>query len=247
MTRSGHPDAHTVLERINGARGELVLRRRQSDRGEVFELISNGVFLMDSAEVSTELALAHEGIAPLKDRSSLRILVGGLGLGYTLAAALQVPRVVEAVVVELEAAIVRWVSGPLGHLSGYPLRDPRVKVREEDLISYLKRTGDAFDALMIDVDNGPEFIVHPENIWLYTLEGLRCIHDRLTPGGVVTVWSSERSPLLLERMATAFAQVQELSFPLERERHRFLYYLYQGTRATEPPHPAGAPATTHTP
>lgn len=223
-----------ILERIRRPRGELVLRARdvnESDgsRKTVYEIISNGVFLIDSRESRTEKALGYLGLEPLGDRRNLRVLVGGLGLGYTLASVLETPEVAVVTVVELEEAIFRWVAGPLRMLAQDPLSDPRVVRVVADIVPYMKERAEIFDTILLDVDNGPDFTVHSSNHWLYEKTGLRAIKARLSSGGVLTTWSSSEAPALLEAMRVVFGRVEEHWIPTTRENHRFDYYLYRAT------------------
>jgi spermidine synthase len=119
------------------------------------------------------------------------VLVGGLGMGYTLAAALRhLGPDAELVVAELVPAVVRWNREFIGGYAGHPLQDSRVTVREGDIARILKRERESFDAILLDVDNGPEGLTHRANDWLYSDAGLSAAHDTLRPGGVLAVWSA---------------------------------------------------------
>jgi spermidine synthase len=200
-----------IVERTDGRCGELVLRRD----GEQFEIIANGVFLMDTRGGRSERLL----VTAAADRMPRpgRILVGGLGVGFSLAAALAHPAVTAVHVVEREPAVVRWNLGPLAHHHGDALRDPRVTVHEADLVEWLAsaRAG-SLDALCLDVDNGPDWLVDPGNEWLYTEAGLRAAERALAPAGVLAVWSAARSAALVDLLSTLFADVTTLPVPVER-------------------------------
>lgn len=159
-------------------------------RGEDYVIRLQGLDLMTSRVHGSEDALASLACAPLTERPGVRVLVGGLGMGYTLAAALQhlgPDAVVE--VAELVAAVVEWNRGPLGHLAGEPLDDPRTRIRQTDLAALLRTENNAYDAIMNDVDNGPDGLLRAENRWLYSPRGLTATMRALRPGGVLTVWS----------------------------------------------------------
>ncbi len=143
----------------------------------------------------------------LADRPTPRVLVGGLGMGFTLAAALSDlgPRA-QVIVAELVPEVVKWNRGPLGDLANHPLRDPRVTVREIDVATVLEAERHAYDAILLDVDNGPEGITRSGNDWLYGKAGLSATSKALRPGGVLAVWSASPDRAFARRLrATGFA------------------------------------------
>ncbi len=159
-------------------------------RGAEFSIRLAGLVLMTSRTHGSEEAIASLACEPLAGRPHTRILVGGLGMGYTLAAALRaVGADAQVEVAELSEAVVRWNRGPLAHLAGNPLEDPRVTVRIGDFAALLKREVRGYDAIMNDVDNGPDGLLLDSNQWLYSRAGLRAAYNALRPGGVLTIWS----------------------------------------------------------
>lgn len=165
--------------------------------------------LMSSRVFGSEEALAELGCSAVADREKARVLVGGLGMGYTLAAALRYVREdAEVAVAELVPAVVRWNREYLGGYAGHPLEDPRVTVREGDIARLLKREHAAFDAILLDVDNGPEGMTHRENDWLYGRAGLAAAWDCLRPGGVLAVWSAGPDRTFTERLRSAGFEVE---------------------------------------
>lgn len=221
-----------TVERCDTALGEWVLRRRVDPDGRlVFEIVANGAFLMDSREHGTEERLAEVAFDGLPRSGGLSVLVGGLGFGYTLRAVLDDDRVERVAVVEWAPAVVDWVRGPAAHLAGGPLEDSRVRVAVGDVWAFL---GDVrprpWDAVLLDVDNGPEFLVHEHNARLYFPPGLRRCREALRPGGRLALWSSERSPRCLADLRRVFGRATEHAFPVEREGRRFDYYVYAATR-----------------
>jgi len=186
--------------------GELQL----SQRGDDFFVSYNGKELMNSRMHGSEDLLAEFACKPIAGRPQARVLVGGLGLGYTLAAALAVVRKDAAVVVaELVPAVVRWNRSLCGHLAGHPLEDPRVSVDERDVCAVLKKARSGFDAVMLDVDNSPDSMTQESNDWLYGAKGLAAIYRALRPQGVLTVWSAAPDSSFGRRLGRAGFEVQE--------------------------------------
>ena len=147
--------------------------------------------LMSSIVHGSEEALASLACARLGGRPALRVLVGGLGMGFTAAAALRaVGADGRVVVAELIPAVVAWNRGPLAHLAGAPLSDPRLSVAVGDVADLLRTAVGAYDAILLDVDNGPRSMTTGSNNWLYTAAGLAKTRRALRPGGVLAVWSA---------------------------------------------------------
>jgi spermidine synthase len=192
----------TVLERVAGRCGELVLQRRDGH----YEIVANGVFLMDTRNSRSEqlqVTAAADRMPPPG-----RILIGGLGLGFSLAAALAHPGVSEVQVLEREPAVLRWNRGPLVPVNGDALRDPRVRTHEADVVQWLADApACALDAICLDVDNGPDWLLSPGNAWLYGDGGLRAAARVLSPDGVLTIWSATPAPALAARMEEYFTRV----------------------------------------
>ncbi|MFF4246443.1 spermidine synthase [Streptomyces sp. NPDC001822] len=180
-----------VLDRRDGPFGEVVLR----GRGEDFEIIANGCFLMDTSDGRSERLLVDAALAALPaDRPSPSVLIGGLGVGFSLARAAAEPRWGRIAVVEREQAVVDWhLDGPLGRISGAALADPRTEILRTDLVAHLRTATERYDALCLDIDNGPDWTVTEDNGNLYSPAGLTACRARLTPGGVLAVWSAQPS------------------------------------------------------
>jgi spermidine synthase len=206
----------TVLDRRAGVGGELVLR----SVGDHFEVIANGVFLMDTRNGESERLLISAAAARMP--AGGRMLVGGLGVGFSLRAAVDHPRVGAVVVVEREPAVIAWNRGPLRDVHGDALDDPSVTVVEADLVPWLA-CADQFDALCLDIDNGPEWTVTEGNAALYGDSGLRVLRSRLTPGGVLAVWSANASAPFEARLRTVFEDVQVLAVPVPRGEPDVVY------------------------
>ncbi|HWD06638.1 MAG TPA: spermidine synthase [Amycolatopsis sp.] len=208
-----------VLEVAHGAGGELVLRRD----GDALEVIENGVFLMDTRNGESERLLvtgAADLVAP-----GARLLIGGLGVGFSLRAALDHPSVGSVVVVEREPAVIAWNrTGPLAAVHGSALDDPRVEVIEADLVSWLASGPGTFDALCLDIDNGPEWTVTAGNASLYTESGVDTLAQLLRPRGVLAVWSASAAPAFTARLRARFADVRVVEVPVPRGEPDVLWF-----------------------
>jgi spermidine synthase len=165
----------------------ITLRRR----GHEFLLLADGRSLMPSTITGSEQALATIGCRHLAEARDARVLIGGLGMGFTVRAALDVlPPDATIVVAELVPEVKAWNEDVLAHLAGYPLRDPRVRVEIGDALQVVRATPDAFDAILLDVDNGPAEFAAEGNDALYSSAGLYSIRRALRPRGVLAVWSA---------------------------------------------------------
>ncbi|BDP41843.1 hypothetical protein DAETH_18120 [Deinococcus aetherius] len=165
--------------------------------------------LMNSRQHASEDALAHLACAVIAGRSSPHVLVGGLGMGFTLAAALgSLGPGATVTVAELVPEVVEWNRGPLGDCAGRPLEDPRTRVHVGDVAELLRTREAAFDAVLLDVDNGPEGMTHQANSWLYSPGGLAAARRTLRPGGVLAVWSATPDPRFTNRLRRAGFRVE---------------------------------------
>lgn len=219
------------LGRATGAHGELLLRRRTTADGERhLELVVDGVFAMDDVDTSTEEQLSTEALRRLPgDR--LTVLVGGLGLGCTAATALADPRVAAVEVVELQPALVGWAArGLLPSLAG--LSDRRLRLRVGDVAAALATGTGQWDAVLLDVDNGPGFLVHPANAELYRPPGLTTALTALRPGGVLAIWSSDPAPDLVATLGglPGAADVEQVLLPVRRDGRRYDYAVVLARR-----------------
>ncbi|WP_326699781.1 spermidine synthase [Streptomyces sp. NBC_01754] len=200
MTATDIPTPVT-LDRREGPYGEVVLR----ERGDDFEIIANGCFLMDTSDGRSERLLIDAALAALPDgRQDPAVLIGGLGVGFSLVRAAAEYRWGRIAVVEREQAIVDWhLDGPLGGISGAALADPRTEILRTDLVTYLHTTTERYDALCLDIDNGPDWTVTEDNGSLYAPAGLAACRVRLTPGGVLAVWSAQPSAAFEDALRNA--------------------------------------------
>ena len=179
-------------------------------RGSEYSIWVGNTELMSSRVHGSEDRLAELACRNVAHRRQPRILIGGLGMGFTLAAALRVLGSDTAITVaELIPAVVAWNRGPLADLAGRPLDDPRVVVREVDVALMLREKERAFDAIILDVDNGPEGLTRGGNDWLYGLSGLGAAFAALTPGGVLAIWSAHSDRAFAGRLSQCGFQVEE--------------------------------------
>jgi spermidine synthase len=198
---------------VPGNGGEICLYRR----GAEFSIRVGNRELMNSRVHGSEEALAELAYARVAGRPRPRILIGGLGMGFTLAATLRRLRPEGRVVVaELVPAVVAWNRGPLAALAGHPLQDARVAVREVDVAQILRETRQAYDAILLDVDNGPEGLARRENDWLYARPGLEAAHAALRPAGVLAVWSAAPNQVFAQRLRRVGFTVDEIQVPARR-------------------------------
>ena len=169
-----------------------------------FLILAGGKPLMSSRMHGSEEAMAEMACRQARVLESPTVLVGGLGMGFTLRATLDVLPVQSTVVVaELVAGVVEWNRGPLGHLANHPLRDRRVQVEVTPVDQLLKATKARFDVVQLDVDNGPSAFTTPGNGWLYTDPGLAATKRALKRGGTLAVWSAQEDRRFEQRLKHA--------------------------------------------
>ena len=175
------------IARAETARGDVVLRRRTSPTAaDVVELRVNGVFVMDTLETTSEIELAAQALDLVDEPAS--VLVGGLGLGFTLQRVLADVRVERAVVVEIEEPLIEWMrNGTVPHGPAL-LADSRATVVNADIAMAIAEARSTYDLVLLDVDNGPGYLVHEGNEAVYEEQFLRRCRDLLSPGGVLVVW-----------------------------------------------------------
>ncbi|MFF4018251.1 spermidine synthase [Streptomyces sp. NPDC001843] len=203
-----------VLDRRQGPYGEVVLRRH----GELLQIIANGCFLMDTSDGRSERLLVDAAYGALDGRPAPDVLIGGLGVGFSLAHAAADPRWGRITVVERERAVIDWhLDGPLSALSATALADPRTRIVEADLLAHVNETSATYDALCLDIDNGPDWTVTDDNGGLYSPAGLAGCAGILRPGGVLAVWSATPSPEFEDTLRNAgFRQVRTEEIPVAR-------------------------------
>jgi spermidine synthase len=200
---------------VPGGEGEMSLYAR----GEEFSIRVAGQELMNSRLYAVEDALAKLGCEQVRQRRAPCVLIGGLGMGYALATALRtLGRDARVVVAELVPAVVTWNETHLGHLAEHPLRDDRVTLERADVAAVMKQATAAFDAILLDVDNGPDGLTRASNDWLYGRAGLASAARALRPQGVLGVWSTGQEPAFVRRLRAAGFEVDERSAPSRGKR-----------------------------
>ena len=228
-----------ILATQVGPRGEVRLQRRtRGQEPPIEELIVNGVFAMDSSDPFSERALGAIALSVARGDGPIRVLVGGLGLGYTvreiIESADQETIDVSVDVVEIEGALIAWARAGVTATLGRVAADPRVRLYPADIGSVLvgRRQGPVgpWDAILLDVDNGPDFLIHGSNADLYAETGLRAAYARLAPGGIIAVWCQGPSDALLEVLSRIDPHPRENSFEVRRGERLFEYVIYVVTR-----------------
>lgn len=200
-------------------------------RGAEFSIRIGPMTLMTSREHASEEALAARALERCRAKRAPHVLIGGLGMGYTLAAALRVlPARAEVVVAELVPAVEEWNRGPLSHLAGHPLRDPRACVHIGDVSALLRGPVGVWDAALLDVDNGPSATIRDANARLYSDSGLLDVHAALRPGGVLAVWSSQSDAGFAKRLRRAGFRDEELRLPTRPGQKAKPHAVWMGLR-----------------
>jgi spermidine synthase len=201
------PWIHLDTAQVPDGGGDLRLMRR----GDEFSIMAGSISLMTSRRNGSEQTLATLVCDRLTTRAKQRVLIGGLGMGFTLGAALSALGPDARVVVsELVPAVVSWAKGPMAEIFGNSLTDPRASIEEEDVAKVIASASSSFDAILLDVDNGPEGLTRKANDALYQLPGLRAARAALRPRGILAVWSSGPNPRFTQRLRTSGFDVEEV-------------------------------------
>jgi spermidine synthase len=213
--------------RVPGADVELRLMRR----GDEFSMMLGPNELMNSRLSGSEEALATLVCRRIEAVKAPHLLIGGLGMGFTLRAALAVlGSEARIVVAELVPAVIAWARGPMAGIFGNSLNDPRASLVSADVVEMIRSHAAAFDAILLDVDNGPEGLVRKANDALYNLTGLKAIRRALRPGGVLAVWSSGPNPSFSRRLCDAGFDVNEVAVRATTKRKGARHVIWFATR-----------------
>ena len=220
---------YAEVARAASPRGDVILRARRSPGPpDVLELRVNGVFVMDTAETASEEALAEHALA--LTASPRAVLVGGLGLGFTARRVLADPMVTRVDVVEIEEALIGWTRDGTVPDHGL-LADPRVRLAHADIADYVRDAEPAaYDVVMLDVDNGPGYLVHDANAEVYRAPFLARVRRLLRSGGVLVIWSGDEEPALTAALADAGLEASTLPCPVRLQAREETYWLHAGRR-----------------
>lgn len=201
--------------------------------GEHYSIkIAGGGDLMSTRMHGSEDALAQITCARIATRAAPRILIGGLGMGFTLAAALaRLGTQAQLIVAELVPGVIAWNRGPLGAHAGWPLKDARVDVRECDVAAVIKAERASLDAILLDVDNGPGGLDRVENDSLYSHGGLAAAKAALKPGGVLSVWSFAPDDYFVRRLRGSGFTVDEQRVNAHRKGRGARHVIWLATRS----------------
>jgi spermidine synthase len=213
--------------RVPGADVELRLMRR----GAEFSMMLGPNELMNSRLSGSEEALATLACRRIEAVKRPHLLIGGLGMGFTLRAALAVlGSEARIMVAELVPAVIEWARGPLADIFGGSLDDPRASIRSADVVDVVQSHALAFDAILLDVDNGPEGLIRKANDALYDLKGLNAIRAALRPGGVLAVWSSGPNAHFTKRLGDAGFAVNEVAVRATTKRSGARHVIWFATK-----------------
>jgi spermidine synthase len=181
-------------------------------KDDFFIKLTGGLELMSSRKHASEDALGSIPCKRLKHPETARVLIGGLGMGFTLAAVLaEVGAKAEVTVAELIPEVVDWNRGPLGDRSGQPLDDPRTRIHIGDVAKLLRESRACFDVIALDVDNGPEGLTKSGNDWLYSMQGISAAQDALSADGILAYWSVDPDPAFHDRLRRCGFMVDEMT------------------------------------
>lgn len=217
MIGPGAVTAAYVVAAATTPRGELALRRRDGH----WEFISNGVFLADDSNGESERLLVSAALAAAANPG--RVLIGGLGMGFSLIEALADRQVRAVTVVEIEPDLLRWHREHLQQLSGRALQDPRTRLVVADILEWLDGTDDVFDLICCDIDNGPDWTVTESNAALYSEYGIDVVAARLAADGAAAFWSAAPSAGFEQRLRRRFGTVEAIEVPVPRGQPDVVY------------------------
>jgi spermidine synthase len=220
---------------IPGEGSELGLYQRGAD---YFIKIVGGQDLMSTRAHASEDALGIIACKGLREIPGVRVLIGGLGMGFTLSTALKTLGAdAKVVVAEIVPGIVEWNRGVLGSFAGRPLEDSRTQIQTVDVTVLLQKERDGFDAIVLDVDNGPDGLTRASNQWLYSKRGLSVVYGALQPGGALAIWSAGPDKAFTKRLRAAGFAVEEIR--VRAHAGKGARHVIWMARRSRDPRPAG--------
>ncbi|GEL76964.1 spermine/spermidine synthase [Tenuibacillus multivorans] len=211
-----------VIDYAKTSRGEIQLQQR----GDEYEVISNGTFLMATYNGESEKLLVQAAIEEATHPE--RVLIGGLGVGFSLAEALSYSNIKEVTVIEIEKCIIEWNKTYLAEYSSNSLQDPRTNIVHADFTKWMYETQEKFDVICLDIDNGPDWTVVESNNTLYQEDSLHVLASLLNEQGVISFWSASSAPHFVARLKQIFKHVTELSVPVDRGEPDYIYLVKAG-------------------
>lgn len=220
----------TLIDKADIPGSKETLRLLQ--RGSEFSIRLDHNELMNSRLFGSEEALAELACARIAERPKARVLIGGLGMGFTLRATLGASKPDAAItVVELMPAVIAWARGPMSGIFGGSLDDKRVELRQADVVDVIRAASGAYDAILLDVDNGPEGLMRTENDALYSVGGLKAAGNALRPGGVLAVWSVEPSSSFTTRLRKSGLSIEEIKTRARGKRGGARHHIWLAAKS----------------
>ena len=220
---------YVEVARAESERGEIVLRRRIEERAaDALELRVNGVFVMDTRETTPRWSWPRPRSSWSSDPR--RVVVGGLGLGFTTQRVLADHRVEQVKVVELESALIGWMrDGTIPHGPAL-LADKRLQLVDADIVQAVAEALSTYDLVLLDVDNGPGYLVHPSNAGVYQPTFLTAVREIIDPGGALVIWSASPAPELAATLEQVFGNCTEHRYDVLLQERPEQYLLYASRR-----------------
>ena len=221
------PWRHLDTAEVPDGGGEL----RLMQRGSEFSIMAGATSLMTSHRSGSEQTLATLACERIKSRERPRVLIGGLGMGFTLRAALAaLGSEAQIVIAELVPAVVSWAKGPMAEIFGNSLTDPRLRIEEMDVAKLIASGSSAYDAILLDVDNGPEGLTRKANDRIYDLEGLRAARAALRPRSILATWSSGPNRAFAQRLRKTGFALEEIKARANGARGGAWHIIWLATR-----------------
>jgi len=209
---------------------------RLIQRADEFSIMLGTIALMNSRLSGSEEAMAGLSWARISDRPHAHMLIGGLGMGFTLRAALaELPPTVKITVAELMPAVLAWAKGPMAPIFDGCLEDPRVEVKLDDVRAIIGSAKAGYDAILLDVDNGPDGLTVETNDALYSMAGLAAAKAALRPGGVLAVWASAPDRAFTQRLQRAGFTVEEERVRAHRKSRGARHVIWLATKSSPKP------------